>query len=247
MLELKNLQVGYDDVTVLRDVSLTVNEGEIVTLIGANGAGKSTTLRTISGLVAPRSGHIKFQGRSIAGLAPDRIVALGIAHVPEGRRIFPELSVEDNLWVGAHLVKDRAVIKQGLEKVYGIFPRLKERRRQLGETLSGGEQQMLALGRAIISGPRLLLLDEPSLGLAPRIVEDVARAIIGFRREGMTVLLVEQNARVALAISDRGYVIETGRIVLANTCDELKRTPKVVASYLGGVQGNAAERAAERA
>jgi len=241
MLELDHLQVSYDEVAVLRDVSLVVNEGEIVTLIGGNGAGKSTTLRAISGLLRARGGDIRFEGQSILGLAPDRIVARGIAHVPEGRRIFPELSVEDNLRVGAHLVTDRTQIAEGLKKVFTIFPRLEERRRQRGETLSGGEQQMLALGRAIISRPRLLLLDEPSLGLAPRVVEDVARAIIGFRREGMTVLLVEQNARVALAISDRGYVIETGRIVLADVVAELKRNPRVAASYLGGARDAGAD------
>jgi branched-chain amino acid transport system ATP-binding protein len=234
MLEIERLAVGYGEVAALRDVSLTINRGEIVTLIGGNGAGKTTTLKTISGLLAPSAGDIRFEGRSIVGLSPDRIVALGIAQVPEGRHVFPQLSVENNLIVGAYLVRDRAVARDTLDQVYTMFPQLKERRRQMGETLSGGEQQMLALGRAIMSRPRLMLLDEPSLGLAPRIVEEVAKAIIAFRRSGMTILLVEQNARVALAISERGYVIETGRVVLADDSAGLKRNPRVIESYLGG-------------
>ena len=234
MLEIERLAVGYGEVTALRDVSLTINRGEIVTLIGGNGAGKTTTLKTISGLLAPSAGDIRFEGRSIVGLSPDRIVALGIAQVPEGRHVFPQLSVENNLIVGAYLVRDRAVARDTLDQVYTMFPQLKERRRQMGETLSGGEQQMLALGRAIMSRPRLMLLDEPSLGLAPRIVEEVAKAIMAFRRSGMTILLVEQNARVALAISERGYVIETGRVVLADDSAGLKRNPRVIESYLGG-------------
>ena len=234
MLEIQRLAVGYGEVAALRDVSLTINRGEIVTLIGGNGAGKTTTLKTISGLLAPSAGDIRFEGRSIVGLSPDRIVALGIAQVPEGRHVFPQLSVENNLIVGAYLVRDRAVARDTLDQVYRMFPQLKERRRQMGETLSGGEQQMLALGRAIMSRPRLMLLDEPSLGLEPRIVEEVAKAIIAFRRSGMTILLVEQNARVALAISERGYVIETGRVVLADDSAGLKRNPRVIESYLGG-------------
>jgi branched-chain amino acid transport system ATP-binding protein len=239
MLEIERLAVGYGEVAALRDVSLTINRGEIVTLIGGNGAGKTTTLKTISGLLAPSAGDIRFEGRSIVGLSPDRIVALGIAQVPEGRHVFPQLSVENNLIVGAYLVRDRAVARDTLDQVYTMFPQLKERRRQMGETLSGGEQQMLALGRAIMSRPRLMLLDEPSLGLAPRIVEEVAKAIMAFRRSGMTILLVEQNARVALAISERGYVIETGRVVLADDSAGLKRNPRVIESYLGG-EANAA-------
>jgi branched-chain amino acid transport system ATP-binding protein len=234
MLEIERLAVGYGEVAALRDVSLTINRGEIVTLIGGNGAGKTTTLKTISGLLVPSAGDIRFEGRSIVGLSPDRIVALGIAQVPEGRHVFPQLSVENNLVVGAYLVRDRAVARDTLDQVYTMFPQLKERRRQMGETLSGGEQQMLALGRAIMSRPRLMLLDEPSLGLAPRIVEEVAKAIMAFRRSGMTILLVEQNARVALAISERGYVIETGRVVLADDSAGLKRNPRVIESYLGG-------------
>jgi branched-chain amino acid transport system ATP-binding protein len=237
MLEIERLAVSYGEIAALRDVSLTINKGEIVTLIGGNGAGKTTTLKTISGLLSPTAGDIRFEGRSIVGLSPDRIVGLGIAQVPEGRHVFPQLSVENNLLVGAYLVRDRSAIRDTLDRVYTMFPQLKERRRQLGETLSGGEQQMLALGRAIMSRPRLMLLDEPSLGLAPRVVEEVAKAIIAFRRVGMTILLVEQNARVALALSERGYVIENGRVVLADDCASLKRNPRVVASYLGGGSG----------
>ena len=239
MLKIERLAVSYGEVVALRDVSLTVNNAEIVTLIGANGAGKTTTLKTVSGLLAPTAGSIRFQGQSIVGLSPDRIVALGIAQVPEGRHVFPQLSVENNLIVGSYLVRDPAVVRNTLDQVYAMFPQLKERQRQLGETLSGGtmsggEQQMLALGRAIMSRPRLMLLDEPSLGLAPRVVEEVAKAILAFRRSGMTILLVEQNARVALALSERGYVIETGRVVLSDDSASLKRNPRVIESYLGG-------------
>jgi branched-chain amino acid transport system ATP-binding protein len=234
MLEIDRIEVSYGEVKALRDVSLTIDYGEIVTLIGGNGAGKTTTLKAISGLLQPSAGAIRFEGKPITGLSPDRIVALGIAQVPEGRHVFPQLSVENNLKVGAYLVRDAAVIRDSLEQVYTMFPHLKERRRQMGETLSGGEQQMLALGRAIMSRPRLMLLDEPSLGLAPRIVEEVARAILAFRAAGMTILLVEQNARVALALSERGYVIETGRVVLSDSAANLKQNPRVIESYLGG-------------
>jgi len=234
MLEIERLAVSYGEVAALREVSLTIHKGEIVTLFGGNGAGKTTTLKTVSGLLAPRAGRIRFEGNEIGGLAPDRIVACGIAQVPEGRQVFPRLSVADNLYVGAYGVRDTAVVRDTLDKVYTIFPQLKERRRQLGETLSGGEQQMLALGRAIMSRPRLMLLDEPSLGLAPRVVEEVAKAILAFRRSGMTILLVEQNARIALALSGRGYVLEAGRIVLSDDSAALKRNPRVIASYLGG-------------
>jgi branched-chain amino acid transport system ATP-binding protein len=234
MLEIERIVVSYGEVTAVRDVSLTIKQGEIVTLIGGNGAGKTTTLKTISGLLTPSAGSIRLEGRSITGLAPDRIVALGVAHVPEGRHVFPKLSVEDNLRVGAYLVREPALLRKSLDQVYAMFPQLTERRRQMGETLSGGEQQMLALGRAIMSRPRLMLLDEPSLGLAPRVVEEVAKAIIAFRRSGMTILLVEQNARIALALSGRGYVLETGRVVLSDDSAALKRNPRVIASYLGG-------------
>jgi branched-chain amino acid transport system ATP-binding protein len=235
MLEIERLEVTYGEATAVRDVSLRVGQGEIVTLIGGNGAGKTTTLRAISGLLRPRAGAIRFEGATITGLSPDRIVALGIAQVPEGRHVFPALSVEDNLKVGAHLVRGAALMREGLERVYAMFPPLKERRRQRGETLSGGEQQMVALGRAIMSRPRLLLLDEPSLGLAPRVVEEVAKAVIAFRASGVTILLVEQNARVALAISERGYIIETGRVVFSDSAAALKANPMVIESYLGGM------------
>jgi branched-chain amino acid transport system ATP-binding protein len=234
MLEVKAVTVAYGEIVALRALSLDVSRGEIVTLIGGNGAGKSTTLRMISGLLPVKSGEVRLDGRSIAGLSPDRIVALGVAHVPEGRRVFPQLSIEDNLKVGAHLRNETDKVRSDLERVYVMFPRLKERLRQRAESLSGGEQQMLALGRAVMSRPRLMLLDEPSLGLAPTVVEDVARAILSFRKQGITILLVEQNARVALAISDRGYVIENGRIVLADNAASLRSDRRVVESYLGG-------------
>ena len=237
MLEIRSLVVSYGEIVAVRGISLTVHNGEIVTLIGGNGAGKSTTLRAISGLQRPQSGAIVLEGTEITALSPDRIVARGIAHVPEGRRVFPELSIEDNLRVGAHLRRDSAGVRSDLDQVFTLFPRLRERRRQRAESLSGGEQQMLALGRAIMSRPRLLLLDEPSLGLAPTIVEDVARAILSLRKQGLTILLVEQNARIALAMSDRGYVIENGQIVLARSAAQLRSDPDVVASYLGGPSG----------
>jgi branched-chain amino acid transport system ATP-binding protein len=243
MLEIEQLEVAYGEATAVRDVSLRVEQGEIVTLIGGNGAGKTTLLRTISGLLRPRAGTVRFDNAPITGLSPDRIVALGISQVPEGRRVFPQLSVEDNLRVGAHLVRDTNLVSAGLERVYAMFPPLQERRRQRGETLSGGEQQMVALGRAIMARPRLLLLDEPSLGLAPRIVEEVAKAVIAFRASGVTILLVEQNARLALAISDRGYIIESGRIVLSDSAAALKDNARVIDSYLGGVRTRAEETA----
>jgi branched-chain amino acid transport system ATP-binding protein len=240
MLEIDALVVNYDEIEVLHGVSLRITDGEIVTLIGANGAGKTTVLRAISGVVKSRSGSIRFYGKLIEQLAPDAIVASGIAHVPEGRRIFPELNVEENLKVGGHLVAENERLKTTLAEVYELFPRLTERRRQPGGTLSGGEQQMLALGRAMMSHPRLLLLDEPFLGLAPRLVSEVARAVRAFRAKGVTVLLVEQNAALALSLADRGYVIERGRITLDNTAASLRRDPKVAASYLGGGKDNVA-------
>lgn len=234
MLEITRLQVSYNGVPALADVTLNVAAGEIVTLIGGNGAGKSTTLKAISGLVRPAGGTIQFDGDSVVGLSADRIVARGIAHVPEGRRVFPQLSVHDNLIAGGHLVRDKRALQSTLERVFSMFPRLLERRRQLAETLSGGEQQMLALGRAMMSQPRLLMLDEPSLGLAPMMVEEVAKAILRLRRSGVTVLLVEQNAQLALAMCDRGYVLESGRIVMSDRGSALQRDPRVIASYLGG-------------
>jgi branched-chain amino acid transport system ATP-binding protein len=237
MLTLTGVMAGYDDVACLRGVSLEVRKGEIVTLVGANGAGKSTTLRTISGLLAPRGGEIVFEGHSIAGLTPDRIVALGLVQVPEGRRVFPDLMVEENLRLGAHLAPgSRADIRNRLEEVYERFPRLKERRKQAGGTLSGGEQQMLAFGRAMMARPRMLMLDEPSLGLAPLIVIEVMKAVRAFRDAGITVLLVEQNANLALRLADRGYVMETGTITMTGPAASLLNDPHVRASYLGATK-----------
>jgi branched-chain amino acid transport system ATP-binding protein len=233
VLRLESVVAAYDDVACLRGVSLEVRRGEIVTLIGANGAGKSTTLKTISGLLMPRAGSIKFDGREIAGLAPDAIVALGLVQVPEGRRAFPELSVEDNLRAGAYLVRERARVRENLGEVFQRFPRLAERRRQFAGTLSGGEQQMLAFGRAMMTRPRLLMLDEPSLGLAPLMVEEVMRSIRMFRNSGVTVLLIEQNASLALRVADRAYVMETGTITMTGSAARLLADEHVRRSYLG--------------
>jgi branched-chain amino acid transport system ATP-binding protein len=210
-----------------------VRRGEIVTLIGANGAGKSTTLKTVSGLLTPRSGTIEFDGRMIAGHGPDAIVALGLVQVPEGRRVFAELSVEDNLRVGAYLLDKRAMVREMLAEVYRRFPRLAERRTQFAGTLSGGEQQMLAFGRAMMAQPKLLMLDEPSLGLAPLMIEEVMRAIRVFRDSGMTVFLVEQNANLALRLADRAYVMETGTVTMEGSGAALLADERVRSSYLG--------------
>jgi branched-chain amino acid transport system ATP-binding protein len=233
LLRLENVCVDYGQVTALRGIDLTIAAGEVVALIGSNGAGKSTTLKTISGLIAPRSGRLEFLGEAIGGLAADEIVARGIIQVPEGRRIFPRLSVEQNLAVGAFSPRARGKEKATRDEVYALFPRLYQRRRQAGGSLSGGEQQMLAFARAMMAQPLLLLLDEPSLGLAPIVVEEVANAILHFREAGVTILLVEQNAELALALAGRGYVIETGRIVLSDTSANLLDHPQVWASYLG--------------
>ena len=233
MLELDGVDVAYGSVRALRGVSVRVDAGELVTLIGANGAGKTTTIRSISGLLRPTTGSIRFEGTPIHTLAPEAIVGLGIVQVPEGRRIFPELTVEENLRVGAYLVRDHARIMERFERVYSLFPRLRERRRQAGNTLSGGEQQMLAFGRALMAGPRLLLLDEPSLGLAPLLVQDVARVVTDLKHSGLTMLLVEQNARLALTLADRGYVLETGRVVLADEAKALSQNEEVRKTYLG--------------
>ncbi len=233
MLRIENLHVEYDAIPALRGIDMDVNAGEIVALIGANGAGKSTTLKTVSGLIKPSAGAITFEDRPLAELSPEQLVELGIIHVPEGRRIFPRLTVAENLLVGAYPKRARSGEKVALERVYTLFPRLAERRKQKGGSLSGGEQQMLAFGRAIMAQPVLLLLDEPSLGLAPILVEEVARAIDRFHDDGATILLVEQNAALALGLASRGFVIETGRIVLSDTGDNLLRNPKVWASYLG--------------
>ena len=233
MLKLDGVVAAYDDVICLHGVSLEVRRGEIVTLIGANGAGKSTTLKTISGLLAPRAGTIEFDGQTIAGHSPDAIVALGLVQVPEGRRVFPELTVEENLRVGAYLVDRRTKVRGTLSDVYDRFPRLAERRKQFAGTLSGGEQQMLAFGRAMMAQPKLLMLDEPSLGLAPLLVDEVMRSIRVFRESGVTVFLVEQNANLALRLADRAYVMETGKITMTGSGAQLLADERVRASYLG--------------
>jgi len=234
MLQISDLNVYYGKSIALRNVTLEVGENEVVCLLGANGAGKSTTLRTISGLSNPRSGEILFLGEKIGGLAPNKIVKRGISHCPEGRRIFPDLNVYENLvLMGAYLRSDRKEVKESLEGVYTLFPKLKERRSQKGGTLSGGEQQMLAIGRALMSKPKLLLLDEPSLGLAPAAVQDLAKRIREIHESGVTVLLVEQNAHMALGISDRAYVLEVGKIALSGKAKELIQHDQVKKAYLG--------------
>ena len=233
MLEIKNLSVNYGGIQALQDVSLTVNEGEVVTLIGANGAGKTTTLRSISGLVSPRSGEIIYNGKNITSLRPDQIVQVGIAHSPEGRRVLARQTVLDNLELGAFVRSDRWGIKADIEKQFQIFPRLGERRDQLAGTLSGGEQQMLAIARAVMSRPKLLLLDEPSLGLAPQIVREIFKTIASLNQAGVTILLVEQNATLALQHADRGYVMESGEMAIAGKASDLLIDERVRQAYLG--------------
>jgi len=234
MLKIDGLQVFYGAIQALRGISLEVSEGSIVTLIGANGAGKSSTLRTISGLIKPREGKISFQGQEIQGQPAQKIVALGISQVPEGRRIFPNLTVQENLELGAYLQRDKGEIRRSMGVVFGHFPRLEERRAQMAGTLSGGEQQMLAMGRALMSKPKLLLLDEPSMGLAPMLVQEIFSIIEEIREQGTTILLVEQNAHMALSVADYGYVMETGKIVLSGTAAELASSEEVKKAYLGG-------------
>ena len=234
LLTLDAFDAGYGENEVLHRVSLTVNEGEIVALLGANGAGKTTTLMAISGLVNASRGTIRFQEEEMRGWSPERIVAHGISHVPEGRRMLPRLTVMENLELGAYLQRDRAAFSQDLERVFALFPVLAQRRRQLAGTLSGGEQQMLAMGRGLMARPKLLLLDEPSLGLAPKLVVTIFETIKRINQEGVTLLLVEQNAYLALQIAHRGYVLETGRIVLADEASRLAQNPQVKAAYLGG-------------
>ena len=234
MLKIDNIHVYYGAIHALKGVSLEVKAGEIVTLIGANGAGKSTTLRTVSGLLAPKSGAIHFLGENIAGMPAHEIVKHGISQVPEGRRIFAEMSVQENLEMGAFTRKDKAGVEKDFEIVYNRFPRLKERRKQQAGTLSGGEQQMLAMGRALMSRPKLLLLDEPSMGLAPLLIKEIFSIIEDINREGTTVLLVEQNANMALSIAHRAYVMETGRITLQGAAKELAASEDVRKAYLGG-------------
>ena len=233
MLKAEDLNVYYGPIHAVKGVSFEVREGEIVTLIGANGAGKSTTLKTVSGLMRSRGGHIEFMDKSIASTPAHKIVELGLAHVPEGRRIFTRMTVEENLDMGA-FIKKNANVEQDKERVFEQFPRLKERRKQIAGTLSGGEQQILAMGRALMSSPKLLMLDEPSMGLAPILVEQVFDIISALHKAGTTILLVEQNAEMALAVADRAYVMETGRITLSGTGKELAASEEVQKAYLGG-------------
>lgn len=234
MLKIKNIKTYYGNIQALHDVSIEVKEGEIITLIGANGAGKSTTLMSISGIEPPRSGKVFFEGKEITGMAPDKIVSLGIIQVPEGRRIFPFLTVRENLDMGAFLREDKEEIKRDIEYVYNLFPILAERRNQAGGTLSGGEQQMLAISRALMAKPRLLLLDEPSLGLAPIIVQQIMEIIKKVNTENKTtIFLVEQNANLALKIADKGYVMENGRITMQDSAANLRENEEVRKAYLG--------------
>jgi branched-chain amino acid transport system ATP-binding protein len=233
LLSVSNLEVSYGNITALRGIDLEVRKGEIVTLIGANGAGKTTTLRTISGLLKPRNGDVTYDGRSIAGTKPHVIAAMGVSHVPEGRGIFANLTVSDNLELGAYLRKDK-VTQLEYERIFALFPVLKERIKQSAGTLSGGEQQMLAISRALMSKPQVLLLDEPSLGLAPQMVQTIFRVIKEINAEGTTILLVEQNAHMALVTANRGYVMETGRIVLTDDTSAMLKSDRIKKAYLGG-------------
>jgi branched-chain amino acid transport system ATP-binding protein len=233
LLEVTDVRTFYGNIEALKGVSLTVEEGEVVTLIGSNGAGKSTTLRSISGLTPPREGSIKFEGTEIGEVPPQEIVERGISLSPEGRHVFPRMTVRENLDLGAYLRKDRDGIENDRERVYALFPRLKERERQKGGTMSGGEQQMLAIGRALMANPRLLLLDEPSMGIAPILVERIYETIAEINRQGTTILLVEQNANYALEVSKRGYVLETGKVALEDQSSALRTNPDVQKAYLG--------------
>ena len=234
MLTIKDLEVYYGVIQAIKGVSFEVNQGEVIALIGANGAGKTTILHTITGLIAPKNGSVLFEGKELTKTPAHKIVSLGMAHVPEGRRVFADLSVYENLRMGAYTRKDRAEIEETLEKVYERFPRLKERRNQMAGTLSGGEQQMLAMGRALMSKPKILLMDEPSMGLSPIMVNEIFSIIQEVSDSGTTVLLVEQNALMALQVASRGYVLETGRITLADDADKLLVNDSVRAAYLGG-------------
>jgi branched-chain amino acid transport system ATP-binding protein len=235
MLEIKNLSVSYGAINALHGISLQIKSGDIVTLIGANGAGKTTTLKTISGLLRAGSGEILYEGRNITALKPHQIVKLGISHVPEGRMVFANLTVCENLMMGAYLQKDKGAIRAELDFVFAMFPRLKERECQIAGTLSGGEQQMLAIGRALMSKPKFLMMDEPSLGIAPLLVKTIFEKIVEINRERrITILLVEQNANLALEISHYGYVLETGQIILQDSSAALRQNPQVKSAYLGG-------------
>ena len=234
MLHVENLQVYYGAIHALKGVSFHLDKGEVVALIGANGAGKSTVLKTISGLLRPREGSVTFEGQALEEVPPQDIVRKGVIHVPEGRKIFPRMTVTENLEMGAYIHADRAAINRDMESVFERFPRLKERRNQLGGTLSGGEQQMLAIGRGLMAHPSLLLLDEPSMGLSPLLVEQIFDIIQDINEQGTSILLVEQNAQMALAIADRAYVLETGKIVMQGTGDDLLQDSSVIEAYLGG-------------
>lgn len=238
MFEAKDLTVGYGKIRALHGVSLRIEPGEVVTLIGGNGSGKSTFLKTVSGLLRPLSGEIRFEGERIDGLPPHEITRRGVVQIPEGRRIFPLLSVEENLMMGAFFRRDHQAIVSDRDQVYHSFPVLKERRRQMGGTLSGGEQQMLALGRALMARPKLLALDEPSMGLAPVIVDKVFEIVREINRNGVTILLVEQNARAALSVAERGYVMETGLVVMHDKTEALLKDPRVKQCYLGLQEGS---------
>lgn len=234
MLEVKDLEVYYGMIQAIKGVSFEVNEGEVVSLIGANGAGKTTILHTVSGLLAPKKGSVVFEGKDITKIPAHKIVSLGMAHVPEGRRVFAQLSVYQNLKMGAYTRSDKNEIEETLEKVYKRFPRLEERKNQMAGTLSGGEQQMLAMGRALMSHPRIILMDEPSMGLSPILVNEIFEIIKSVSASGTTVLLVEQNAKKALSIADRAYVLETGKIVMAGDAKELMNDDSIKKAYLGG-------------
>ena len=233
MLKVKNINISYGAIHAIHDLSLEVNNGEIVTLIGANGAGKTSTLRAISGLNAIKSGEITYDGKLISNIGAHKIVSYGLSQVPEGRRVFGDQTIEENLLLGAYLRKSKAEIKASMEEVFTLFPRVKERRKQLAGTMSGGEQQMLAIGRALMAKPKLLLLDEPSMGLAPIVVEEIFEIIKNIRKSGTTILLVEQNANAALQIADRGYVLETGSVVLEGLAQDLLHDDSVRKAYLG--------------
>lgn len=233
MLEVRDLQVYYGMIHAIKGISFDVNQGEVIALIGANGAGKTTTLHTITGLLAPKSGSVLFEGKDITKVPAHKIVSMGMAHVPEGRRVFAELSVYENLKLGAYTRKDKKEIEETLARVYKSFPRLEERKNQLAGTLSGGEQQMLAMGRALMSKPKIILMDEPSMGLSPILVEEIFHIIREISASGTTVLLVEQNAKKALAIADRAYVLETGNIVLSGDAKEMMNNDSIKKAYLG--------------
>jgi branched-chain amino acid transport system ATP-binding protein len=235
LLEINDLHTYYNKIHALRGVSISVDEGEIVTLIGANGAGKTTTLNTVSGLLIPREGSVRFDGEDMTHVPPHEVVTRGVVQVPEGRRIFAQLTVEENLHMGAYIINDRSLVQEGVDNAYEMFPRLKERRSQIAGTLSGGEQQMLAMGRALMTKPRILLLDEPSMGLAPNLVEYIFETVQRIHAEGAAILLVEQNAATALTIAHRGYVLQTGRIILADSAAGLASNEDVRRSYLGEI------------